>query len=128
MNNKARKKLIISQFQNFARDSPVSARSCLKVQHSSPKPYHWLPNNPPINDSLCSSYPKPFQWRLFYILCIEMMKIKTSKKNNIWLFDFKNLQGISLFQPVAVSKVDTLLQNFTTDDQITINKNYICSY
>ena len=56
-------------------DSPVSGRSCLKGQHSSPKPYHWLPNKPSMNNFLCSCFPKPFQWCNFYFLCIPKWRL-----------------------------------------------------
>ena len=44
------------------------------------------------------------------------------KKNNIWLFDYKILQGITLFQSVSASKDDTIPQNLTTAYQRTPNK------
>ena len=37
---------------------------------------------------------------------------------------FKKLQRIPLFQDVAVSKADTIIQNLTTADQITPNKQF----
>ena len=53
-----------------------------------------------------------------------MMKIMNISKqeNNIWSVYFKILQVITLFQVVAASKSDNIIQNLTTDDQITLNK------
>ena len=46
------------------------------------------------------------------------------QENNIWLVNSKKTQGITLFQSIAASKDNTLLQNITTADQRTPNKQF----
>ena len=48
--------------------------------------------------------------------------MKISKNNNIWLVNFKKLQGIPLFQAVSASKANTFIPNLATDDKIFSNK------